>query len=84
MRAGEVMTAGDEDAEVADGFDRVAPGWDKWTSVSGQRNAPRYFDAASISSGDRVLEIGAGTGDNRFRLRSCLGRKATSWRWTCQ
>lgn len=65
--------ANDEYADIADGFDRVAPGWEKWTNVSGQRNASRYFDAASIRPGDRVLEIGAGTGDQTLPLAELVG-----------
>ncbi|MGI9585458.1 MAG: class I SAM-dependent methyltransferase [Acidimicrobiia bacterium] len=60
-------------AELAEGFDRVASGWEKWQSVTGQRNAARYFDAAAIKPGDRVLEIGAGTGDQTLPLARLVG-----------
>lgn len=68
----------DEKSEMVerarDGFGRAAAGWDRWADLIGQRDdAARYVEAAGVRPGHRVLEIGAGTGEQTLALARAVG-----------
>ncbi len=53
---------------------RAAPGWKRWAEVFAQRDdAHRYLEAGGVESGHRVLELGAGTGDQTLTLAEMVG-----------
>lgn len=59
---------------VRDAFGRAAAGWERWGDLISQRDdAGRYVEAAHVNPGHRVLEIGAGTGDQTLVLAQRVG-----------
>lgn len=60
--------------QVRDAFGRAAAGWERWGDLIGQRDdAARYVEAANVEPGHRLLEIGAGTGDQTLVLAQRVG-----------
>lgn len=60
--------------QVRDAFGRAAAGWEHWGDLIGQRDdAARYVEAALVEPDHRVLEIGAGTGDQTLALAQRVG-----------
>lgn len=59
---------------TADEFGSVAKGWERWADLMAEReDAERYIRAADVRPGDRVLEIGAGSGDQTLALAERVG-----------
>jgi ubiquinone/menaquinone biosynthesis C-methylase UbiE len=55
-------------------WDGASPAWDKWADLFAQRNdGEQYLQLGEIRSGQRVLEIGAGTGDQTLLLARAVG-----------
>lgn len=55
-------------------WDRTSPAWEKWADLFSQRNdGDQYLQLGEIRSGQRVLEIGAGTGDQTLLLARAVG-----------
>lgn len=53
---------------------RAAAGWRKWANVFAQRDdAERYLEAGGVTAGQKVLEVGAGTGDQTLALAERVG-----------
>lgn len=53
---------------------RAAAGWKKWAEVFAQRDdAQRYLEAGDVGRGQKILEVGAGTGDQTLVLAERVG-----------
>ena len=65
--------AEDMTAQMREHFNRAAVGWERWSGVMQRDDAARYIEAAAVSSGDRVLEVGAGTGEQTLELAARVG-----------
>ncbi len=42
----------------------------------------RFFAAAGVSAGDRVLDVGSGAGDVSFLTKQLVGEGEPFWAWT--
>ena len=60
-------------AEMRDLFDQAAEGWEKWAEILDQRDPGRYLSATDMEEGDRVLEVGAGTGLQTLAIAQRVG-----------
>jgi ubiquinone/menaquinone biosynthesis C-methylase UbiE len=55
-------------------WDRTSDAWRKWADHFSQRNdGPMYLELAGVQPGQRILEIGAGTGDQTLLLARAVG-----------
>ena len=63
----------DMTARMREQFDRAAVGWERWSGVMRRDDADRYIEAAAVAPGDRVLEVGAGTGEQTLELAARVG-----------
>ncbi len=63
----------DVTAQVREEFGRAAAGWGRWADAVQRDDAPRYVDAAAVAVGDRVLEVGAGAGEQTLALAELVG-----------
>jgi SAM-dependent methyltransferase len=55
-------------------WDRTSEAWHKWANLFSQRNdGPLYLELARVQPGQRILEIGAGTGDQTLLLARAVG-----------
>lgn len=63
----------DVTAGMREQFGRAAAGWDRWSVEMQRDDAARYVEAAEVGRGDRVLEIGAGAGDQTLKLAERVG-----------
>jgi SAM-dependent methyltransferase len=53
---------------------RAASGWKRWAEVFAQRDdARRYLESGGVQPGHRVVELGAGTGDQTLALAERVG-----------
>ncbi|MDJ0498346.1 MAG: methyltransferase domain-containing protein [Acidimicrobiia bacterium] len=69
--------ADDVTARAREFFRRAADGWDRWGEAMQRDDAARYLEAAAVASGDRVLEIGAGGGEQTLTLAEQVGPQGT-------
>lgn len=61
-------------AAQRDQWDRASEAWRKWADLFSQRNdGDLYLQLGEIRSGQRVLEVGAGTGDQTLGLARAVG-----------
>ncbi|MDJ0497661.1 MAG: methyltransferase domain-containing protein [Acidimicrobiia bacterium] len=60
-------------ARAREFFRRAAYGWDRWGEEIRRDDAAQYLEAASVAAGDRVLEIGAGGGEQTLELANRVG-----------
>ena len=67
----------DVTARMRDQFSRAAAGWERWSGVMQRDDTGRYIEAAAVASGDRVLEVGAGTGEQTLELAAKVGPKGS-------
>ena len=65
--------ADDVTARTREHFGRAAVGWERWGDAMQRDDAARYVEAAAVASGDRVLEVGAGTGEQTLALAERVG-----------
>ncbi|MDJ0923121.1 MAG: methyltransferase domain-containing protein [Acidimicrobiia bacterium] len=65
--------ADDVTARTREFFRRAADGWDRWGEAMQRDDTARYVDSAAVASGDRVLEIGAGGGEQTLVLAEQVG-----------
>lgn len=63
----------DTTARAREFFRRAADGWDRWGEEMRRDDAAQYLEAASVAAGDRVLEIGAGGGEQTLELANRVG-----------
>lgn len=54
-------------------FARTAAAWERWSGVMQRDDTPLYIEAAGVTSGDRVLEVGAGAGEQTVALAAKVG-----------
>jgi SAM-dependent methyltransferase len=55
-------------------WDGTSEAWRKWADLFSQRNdGPLYLELARVQPGQRILEIGAGTGDQTLLLARAVG-----------
>jgi ubiquinone/menaquinone biosynthesis C-methylase UbiE len=55
-------------------WDQTSQAWRKWADLFSQRNdGPVYLELAGVKPGQRILEIGAGTGDETLLLARAVG-----------
>jgi ubiquinone/menaquinone biosynthesis C-methylase UbiE len=55
-------------------WNRTSEAWRKWADLFTQRNdGPLYLELAGVQRGQRILEIGAGTGDQTLLLARAVG-----------
>ncbi len=60
---------------IADAYDRVASGWDRHIVPATAAVRERLLDLARLKPGERVLEVGAGTGSTALLAARRIGRK---------
>ena len=65
--------AEDVTGRVREFFRRAADGWDRWGEAMQRDDTVRYIEAAAVAPGHRVLEIGAGGGEQTLRLAESVG-----------
>jgi len=55
-------------------WDRTSGAWRRWADLFSQRNDGRlYLELAAVQPGQRILEFGAGTGDQTLLLARAVG-----------
>lgn len=58
----------------AEQWRRGAAGWRKWAPFFAQRqDIPHYLERAGVAPGHRVLDVGAGTGDQAIAISRAVG-----------
>ncbi len=65
--------ADDVTAQARQQWGRAAAGWGRWADAVERDDAARYVDAAAVEVGDRVLEVGAGAGEQTLVLAEQVG-----------
>jgi SAM-dependent methyltransferase len=55
-------------------WDRTSDAWRRWADLFAQRNdGPLYLELAGVQPGQRILEIGTGSGDQTLLLAEAVG-----------